>query len=108
MGDIVINHEVFQERLGVLYTAWKSDKRNADGVFGGADSLVIVTGKADQDTIYHKNNAVHVSPSIPFLIRCAGDSRMRWLTMAIVLATWIRVSCDLDGFYDCGVVHCHD
>lgn len=61
MSDIFINATIFQERLATLYNTWKNDKRSPDGVFGAADSLVIVTGKADQDTIYHKNNAVHVS-----------------------------------------------
>lgn len=61
MSDIFINATIFHERLATLYNTWKNDKRSPDGLFGGADSLVIVTGKADQDTIYHKNNAVHVS-----------------------------------------------
>lgn len=61
MSDIVINAKTFHERLATLYNTWKNDKRSPDGLFGAADSLVIVTGKADQDTIYHKNNAVHVS-----------------------------------------------
>ncbi|EXJ93667.1 xaa-Pro aminopeptidase [Capronia coronata CBS 617.96] len=59
MGDIVINANTFFERLTTLYNAWKADKRSGDGSFGGADTIVVLTGKADQDTQYVKNNAVH-------------------------------------------------
>lgn len=62
MADgIVINAKNFHDRLAALYNAWKADKRSSDGTFAGADSLVIVTGKADEETVYHKNNAIHVS-----------------------------------------------
>lgn len=60
MGDIVINPDTFFERLSSLYNAWKADKRSGEGSFGGADSIVVLTGKADQDTVYTKNNALHV------------------------------------------------
>ncbi|KAK4938368.1 FACT complex subunit spt16 [Elasticomyces elasticus] len=59
MGDIVINPDTFFERLSSLYNSWKADKRSGEGSFGGADSIVVLTGKADQDTIYTKNNALH-------------------------------------------------
>ncbi|RMD44754.1 hypothetical protein DV735_g293, partial [Chaetothyriales sp. CBS 134920] len=60
MGDIAINATVFFERLGSLYAAWKQDKRASDGIFGGADSIVIVTGKAsEQENVYQKNNTLH-------------------------------------------------
>ncbi|KAK7888368.1 FACT complex subunit spt16 [Exophiala xenobiotica] len=59
MGDIVINADTFFERLSALYNSWKADKRAGDGSFGGADSIVILTGKADQDTQYTKSNALH-------------------------------------------------
>ncbi len=60
MGDIVINADTFFERLSTLYNSWKADKRAGDGSFVGADSIVILTGKADQDTQYTKSNALHV------------------------------------------------
>lgn len=60
MAEIIINSEVFFDRLSTLYNSWKADKRSGDGSFGGADSIVVVTGRADQDTQYVKNNAVHV------------------------------------------------
>ena len=61
MGDIVINAKVFFERLSALYASWKQDKRSSDGIFSGADSIVVVTGKAEQESVYQKNNALHVS-----------------------------------------------
>lgn len=60
MGDIVINADTFFDRLSALYNSWKADKRSGDGSFGGADSMVVLTGKADQDTHYTKSNALHV------------------------------------------------
>lgn len=60
MGDIVINANTFFDRLTALYNSWKADKRSGDGSFGGADSMVVLTGKADQDTNYTKSNALHV------------------------------------------------
>lgn len=63
MTDIVINPTIFFDRLSTLYNAWKADKRSGDGSFGGADAIVVLTGKADQETQYVKNNAVHVGAS---------------------------------------------
>ena len=61
MSDIVINATAFFDRLASLYASWKSDKRASDGVFSGADSMVVVTGKAsEQESVYQKNNALHV------------------------------------------------
>jgi nucleosome binding factor SPN SPT16 subunit len=60
MGDITIAAEPFFERLSSLYTSWKNDKRSPDGIFNGAESMVIITGKAEQDaSIYQKNNTLH-------------------------------------------------
>ena len=62
MGDaIVINPDTFFDRLGHLHTAWKADKKAGDALFGGADSIVILTGKAEQESSYLKNQAFHVS-----------------------------------------------
>jgi len=61
MSDIVINADTFFDRLSVLYNSWKADKRSQDAVFGGADSIVVLTGKAEQESTYQKNNALHVS-----------------------------------------------
>lgn len=63
--SIVINADAFFDRLTHLYNSWKADKRSADGVFGGADSIVVLAGKAEQESSYQKHNALHVSPSSP-------------------------------------------
>jgi len=59
--EIVINKQTFFDRLSTFYTAWKSDKRAGDVSFGGAASIVIVAGKAEEAGTYQKNNALHVS-----------------------------------------------
>jgi nucleosome binding factor SPN SPT16 subunit len=69
MSEIEIKADTFFDRLSGLYAAWKQDKRSADGVFGGADSIVVITGKAESESSYQKNNALHVS---------------RWLRQAVV------------------------
>ena len=62
MADaIVINADVYFDRLQQFYTQWKADKRSSDGVFGGADSIVVLAGKAEQESSYQKHNAFHVS-----------------------------------------------
>lgn len=62
MGDIKIDKGLFQERLGHLISAWKSDKRSSgDSVFAGASSIVILVGKTEESAQFMKNNAVHVS-----------------------------------------------
>jgi nucleosome binding factor SPN SPT16 subunit len=61
MGDEVkIDKTLFQERLGLLISAWKSDKRSNDAIFGGVGSIAITLGKAE-DAVYQKSNALHVS-----------------------------------------------
>ncbi len=57
---IVINADAFFDRLTHLYNSWKSDKRSSDGVFGGTDSIVVLAGKAEQESSYQKHNALHV------------------------------------------------
>ncbi|KAK4934442.1 FACT complex subunit spt16, partial [Elasticomyces elasticus] len=60
MGDsIVIDAKVFSERLSLLQSAWKQDKRSGDSQFAGADSIVILTGKSDAENSFVKNNALH-------------------------------------------------
>lgn len=78
MGDIVINANVFFERLSALYASWKQDKRSSDGIFSGADSIVVVTGKAEQESVYQKNNALHVSHQKTQLLECRPcEARVR-------------------------------
>ena len=58
-----INAELFHNRLHQFITEWRADKRNGDVLFGGVGSIVILTGKSeDQNQLtYRKSNAMHVS-----------------------------------------------
>ena len=64
MGDKVeINSELFHSRLHQFITEWKTDRRNGDALFGGVGSIIILTGKSDDQNqlTYRKSNAMHVS-----------------------------------------------
>jgi nucleosome binding factor SPN SPT16 subunit len=63
MTDVQVDATAFFERLQSLYNAWKADKRSGSGneAFGGADTIIVLTGKAADETVYVKNNAIHVS-----------------------------------------------
>jgi nucleosome binding factor SPN SPT16 subunit len=59
--QIVINATTFFDRLSHFYTLWKADKRSGgDALFGGVGSIVVLAGKAEQESSYQKNNALHV------------------------------------------------
>lgn len=60
MAEIKIDSKVFQERISHFVTAWKNDLRNKDGLFGGAQSMVVMMGKVEEIPEFHKNNAIHV------------------------------------------------
>ncbi|KAI5308626.1 FACT complex subunit spt16, partial [Ascosphaera atra] len=57
--EIKIDKDNFFERLGLLYAAWKADKRAANPVFNGASSIVILMGKTEETNFFQKNNAMH-------------------------------------------------
>ncbi|KAK5071914.1 FACT complex subunit spt16 [Lithohypha guttulata] len=60
MADAIrIEPKLFFERLQVLFNTWKADKRSGDAQFGGADSIVILTGKSEPENSFVKNNALH-------------------------------------------------
>ena len=59
-GDVVIDKELFQNRLTSFISEWKNDKRNNDALFGGATSIAIVFGKTDETVGFQKNNAFQV------------------------------------------------
>ncbi|EEU45040.1 FACT complex protein [Fusarium vanettenii 77-13-4] len=59
MAEIKIDSKVFQERISHFVTAWKNDLRNKDGLFGGAQSMVVMMGKVEEIPEFHKNNAIH-------------------------------------------------
>lgn len=60
MADAIkIDAKVFFERLQILLNSWKTDKRSGDTQFGGADSIVVLTGKSEPENSFVKNNALH-------------------------------------------------
>lgn len=61
MGDQVkIDKTLFHDRLSLLHTTWKNDNRAKDGIFHGANSIVVVMGKAEEAGAYQKNGALQV------------------------------------------------
>jgi nucleosome binding factor SPN SPT16 subunit len=58
--EIVIDKEVFHERLSSFVTQWKNDKRSNDALFQGVGSIVLCVGKAS-DGAYTKATAFQVS-----------------------------------------------
>lgn len=65
--DVEIDHDAFHNRLSAFISQWKADKRSGDALFGGVSSIVIVMGKSEQQTNFHKNGALQVRlPTSPF------------------------------------------
>lgn len=61
MGEAInIDKTTFSNRLSSFYSAWKSDKRTGNSVFGGAGSIVILMGKTEEVNSFQKSNAMHV------------------------------------------------
>jgi nucleosome binding factor SPN SPT16 subunit len=59
--QIVINADTFFDRLSRFYASWKADKRSgSDALFGGVGSIVVIAGKAAEESSYQKHNALHV------------------------------------------------
>lgn len=59
--DIVIDKQLFHDRLGGFVAKWKTDKRSGDAVFQGASSIATVVGKASEPGSYLKPAAFQVS-----------------------------------------------
>ena len=59
--DIVIDKQLFHERLSNFVTKWKTDKRAGDQIFQGAGSIATVVGKASEEGSYLKPAAFQVS-----------------------------------------------
>jgi nucleosome binding factor SPN SPT16 subunit len=57
MGDITIEKDTFHDRLSGFISHWKSDKRAADGLFNGANSIIIPIGKANDATDNYSKTA---------------------------------------------------
>lgn len=62
--EVKIDKQVFQDRLSQFLSAWKTDKRSNDALFGGVGSIVIRLGKNEQTITLQKNNALHVSSDL--------------------------------------------
>ena len=58
--DIVIDKQLFHERLNNFVTKWKADKRSGDTVFNGAGSIATAVGKASEAGSYLKPAAFQV------------------------------------------------
>ena len=58
--EVKIDKQQFQKRLSEFVSAWKADKRG-EGVFGGANSIVVAMGQSDPSEAFQKRNAMHVS-----------------------------------------------
>lgn len=58
--EIVIDKQVFHDRLSSFLTQWKADKRSGDAIFQGAGSVAIVVGKASEPGAYQKSAAFQV------------------------------------------------
>ncbi|MCJ1415358.1 FACT complex subunit spt16 [Xylographa parallela] len=57
--EVQIDKQVFHDRLGQFVSAWKADKRSGDALFSSVGSIVILLGKAEENAIFQKNNAMH-------------------------------------------------
>lgn len=61
MAEVKIDSKLFQERIGHFVTSWKNDLRSKDGLFSGANTIVITAGKVEDSVDISKSAAVHVS-----------------------------------------------
>jgi hypothetical protein len=57
MGDITIEKDTFHDRLSSFISHWKSDKRAADGLFNGANSIIVPIGKANESSDNYSKTA---------------------------------------------------
>jgi len=83
--DIVIDKQLFHERLSGLITKWKADKRSGDAIFQGASSIAAMVGKPSETGIYLKPAAFQVSLSR----YKTGDPVL--MTVATAMAARLRV-----------------
>jgi hypothetical protein len=60
--EIVIDKQIFHNRLSEFITKWKNDKRANNVLFNDIGSIAICVGKAS-DGAYPKSAAFQVSPN---------------------------------------------
>lgn len=58
--DIVIDKQLFHDRLGSFVAKWKADKRAGDALFQGAGAIATVVGKKSEPGSYLKPAAFQV------------------------------------------------
>ncbi|KAH8727016.1 FACT complex subunit-domain-containing protein [Phaeosphaeriaceae sp. PMI808] len=58
--DIVIDKQLFNERLSSLVAKWKADKRSGDQIFHGAASIAAAVGKPSEPGTYLKSAALQL------------------------------------------------
>ena len=79
--DIVIDKDLFHERLGNFISKWKTDKRGGDPIFQGAGSIATVVGKASDPGSYLKPAAFQVRLR-KSNIQCIGADKCRTAMVA--------------------------
>ena len=57
---VKIDGAIFHERLSSFLTTWKNDKRAGDAIFGGASSLILLSGKSEEAAGFYKTGAFQV------------------------------------------------
>lgn len=61
MGDeVLVDKDLFHERLSAFTTQWKADKRAGDGLFNGVGSIVVCVAKANEGR-HTKTSAMQAS-----------------------------------------------
>lgn len=77
--EIVVDKDVFYDRLSSFLTQWKGDKRS-DEIFQGVGSIVLCVGKASEGA-YTKATA--------FQVWTYTDLSLLMLTVITAMAPWI-------------------
>ena len=85
--DIVIDKQLFHDRLGNFVAKWKADKRSGDAIFQGASSIATVVGKASEPGSYLKPAAFQVR-------RSTVPRSMTANSASTAMVARLRVSCD--------------
>jgi nucleosome binding factor SPN SPT16 subunit len=61
--EIVIDKQLFHDRLSSFITKWKADKRSGNATFGDVGSIAVLVGKAGEPGFYQKPTAFQVRSS---------------------------------------------
>ena len=102
--DIVIDKQLFHERLNGFVTKWKADKRSGDQLFNGAGAIATVVGKASDPGSYMKPAAFQVRADP----RHSAGSTDTWLIRLLAMASRLRVPGHPLHHHARPVPDCHD